>query len=134
MTWDEWRGSLDGRPVFWTKHLLCAFGCHVDLHKMVSPDDAGCFHTHPAYAVRIILWGGYVEHLHGESALRHRALWRFWRPGMIGVVEPSMGHRIDELLNDRVSYSLWIRLRKVAEVKLLGDGWPEDLRAREFPH
>ncbi len=116
MKWDEWRGSLDGRPVFWTKHLLCAFGCYVDLHKMVAPDDPGCFHTHPAYAVRFILWGGYVEHIEGDS-------WKEWKPGMIGLVKPSLCHRIESFLNGRVSYSLWVRFRKVLNVELRGDGW-----------
>lgn len=116
MIWDEWRGSNDGRPTLWVRHLLSAFGCKVDLHKMVRGDDQECFHTHPAYALRVILWGGYVEEL--ESGR-----WRTWWPGMIGLIAPSYAHRIGGLRNGRASYSLWLRFRKRAKVKLTGDGW-----------
>ena len=116
MKWDEWRGSMDGRPTLWVKHLLCRAGRHVDVHKMVSMDDADCFHSHPAYAIRVILWGGYVEQLSDGR-------WRTWLPGMIGIVKPSTCHRIGGLRNGRVSYSLWIRLRKIASVELRGEGW-----------
>lgn len=116
MRWDEWRGSMDGRPTLWVRHLLCGLGRHVDLHKMVAKDDSDCFHTHPAYAIRVILWGGYVEELENG---RHR----MWRPGMLGIVKPTCSHRIAGLRNGRVSVSLWIRLRKRAKVELRGDGW-----------
>lgn len=121
MNWDEWRGSLDGRPVFWTKHMMCGFGCHIDLHKMVSADDQGCLHTHPAHAIRVILYGGYIESFEDDT-------WRMWRPWMIGWVKPALCHRISLLLNDRASYSLWIRFRKIAPVELRGEGWPENMR------
>lgn len=116
MHWDEWRGSMDSRPIFWVKHLLCGRGFHIDLHKMVAKDDPDCFHTHPASAVRVILWGGYVEELEDG---RHR----MWRPGMIGLVRTSCSHRIAGFRNGRVSYSLWIRFRKRAKVELHGAGW-----------
>ena len=116
MNWDSWRGSMDGRPVLWEKHLFCRWGCHIDLHKMIGLDDPDCFHTHPAYAIRIILYGGYVDAM--ESG------WlRTWRPGMMGIVEPSLSHRVARLRNGRVSYSLWIRFRKCAKVHLRGSGW-----------
>lgn len=114
--WDEWRGSLDGRPTLWIKRLASWGGRVVDLHKMTAADDAGCFHTHPAYAVRVILWGGYVEELEGGRR-------RVWRPGMIGLVAPACSHRIAALRNGRSSWSLWIRGCKRAEVTLRGDGW-----------
>lgn len=116
LEWDEWRGSMDGRPTLWVKHLLCGLGRHVDLHKMVAADDPDCFHTHPAYAIRLVLWGGYVEELEGGRR-------RTWRPGMVGIVRPTCSHRIAELNNGRVSYSLWIRFCKRAKVILRGDGW-----------
>jgi hypothetical protein len=116
MRWDGWRGSLDGRPTLWEKHLWSCFGCRVDLHKMVAKDDSECFHTHPAYAIRFIIWGGYVEELECGGH-------RMWRPGMIGVVTPSLSHRVAGLRNGRASYSIWIRLRKRAAVQLRGAGW-----------
>ena len=114
--WDEWRGSMDGRPTLWEKHLFCRKGRHVDLHKMVGTDDPGCFHTHPAFAVRIVFWGGYLEEK--EDGRRRR-----WFPGMIGIVRPSDCHRVARLLNGQVSYSFWVRFRKSAPVQLRGAGW-----------
>lgn len=116
MKWDEWRGAMDGRPTLWVKHLLCGLGRHVDIHKMVAADDEDCFHTHPAYAIRIILYGGYVEELEGGEL-------KLWLPGQWGVVKPSCSHRIANLVNERASYSLWIRFKKRAKVYLRGDGW-----------
>jgi len=116
MKWDGWRGSMDGRPTLWEKRLVSFNGRALDLHKMVAKDDADCFHTHPAYAIRIIIWGGYVEEIEGGAH-------RMWRPGMIGIVPPSLSHRVAGLRNGRASYSIWIRLRKRAKVELRGDGW-----------
>lgn len=116
MRWDEWRGSMDGRPTLWVKHFLCGGGRHIDVHKIIAVDDPGCFHTHPANAIRLIVWGGYAEELEGGER-------KNWRPGMVGVVRPTCSHRISELRNGRVSYSLWIRFRKRTRVILRGDGW-----------
>jgi hypothetical protein len=118
VTWDEWRGSMDGRPTLWVKHLFCHFGWHVDLHKMIGVDDEQCFHTHPAYAIRVILRGGYVEELEDKRLV-------LWLPGGIGIVKPTCSHRIANLVNERVSYSLWIRFRKRAKVYLRGEGWKQ---------
>ncbi len=117
MNWDEWRGSMDGRPSMLIKRLFERWGYRVDLHKFVRGDDPGCFHTHPAMAVRIILWGGYVEQV--ERPLGYYQ-WRRIRPGMIGIVRPEHCHRIDSLLNGRCSYSLWLRGRKSAPVEIRG--------------
>jgi hypothetical protein len=116
MNWDEWRGSLDGRPTFWSKTLLRFRGCKICLHKFVGVDDPNCFHTHPATAVRIILWGGYVEEL--DTAER-----RTWWPGMIGIVRPAYCHRATALNNGRASYSLWLRGPITNTVELRGSGW-----------
>lgn len=113
MRWDEWRGSLDGRPALWIRKLVRVFGCVVQVHKFVRADDAGCYHTHPAWAVRIVLWGGYVEET-GDGR------WRAWFPGRIGIVKPSYEHRIAGLMNGRSSWSLWLRGPKVAEIKMRG--------------
>lgn len=99
------------------KHLLKWRGFKLDLHQFVGTDAANCFHTHPARALRLIVWGGYVEQL--ENASYHT-----WRPGRIGLVSPSHSHRISELVNGAVSYSLWFRWPKTHEVRLRGDGWP----------
>lgn len=125
--WHEWRGAMDGRPVLWVRHVLRGFGCRVDIHKMVAADDAACFHTHPARAIRIILWGGYVEETI-DGYLRR------WRPGMAGVVRPDFCHRVAELSNGRASYSLWIRFRKTAKVHLRGEGWARQPQTYRDPN
>ena len=114
--WDEWIGSMDGRPTMWIKHLFCRAGRHIDLHMFVSADDPGCFHTHPGRAFRLVIWGGYVEEL--EDGRR-----KTWRPGMFGLVAPDLSHRIAELRNGRFSISLWIRGRKTHPIHLRGHGW-----------
>ena len=113
--WDEWRGSLDGRPTLWIKRLFGAWGWRTSLHMMVKADDAECFHTHPATAIRVILAGGYVEELEGGVE-------REWRPGMVGIVRPALSHRIARLRGDR-SFSLWIRAPKSAAIQLRGAGF-----------
>lgn len=116
ISWDEWRGSFDGRPALFIKKVAAFRWLTVQLHKFVRADDPECFHTHPAYAVRIILWGGYVEEL-GDGRLVT------WKPFRLGIVRPSLEHRIDSLLNSKASYSLWLRGPKVAKIKLRG--YPE---------
>ena len=128
--WDEWRGSLDGRPTMWISRLFKLpywrkagklLSCRVDLHKFVGIDDPECLHSHPAYAIRIVLWGGYVEEYVQPGSKSYG--YRWWRPGMWGVVRPELVHRVDELLNGTVSYSLWLRGPICAGIKLVGDGW-----------
>lgn len=126
MRWDEWRGSMDGRPTLWVKCLFGRSGRRIDIHKMVAADDPDCFHSHPAYAVRIILWGGYVEQVTDGR-------WRMWLPGMIGIVRPSYAHRIAGFRNGRNSYSLWIRFRKIASIELHGDGWSKQQQLFRAP-
>lgn len=122
MRWDRWIGTLDGRPVMWTRTLFKRKWLTVELHKMVAGDDPGCFHSHPAHAIRVVLWGGYIdEELWRGVPLRMRC-----RPGYVGRVRPDYIHRIAKLLNGRVSYSLWIKFRKVARIELHGPGWPDD--------
>lgn len=117
MRWDEWRGSLDGRPVMWTRNLVAFHGWRLDLHKFVAADAAGCLHTHPANAWRLIVWGGYFEEVEGSTAHKE------WRPGMFGRVKPSLSHRVAALRNGRSSYSLWLRAPKTHDVQLRGQGW-----------
>ena len=120
VTLTDWRGSLDGVPTFWSRTLLEYRGWRVSLHRIVASDDAGCFHTHPAWACRIILAGGYLEEMEDG---RHRA----WRPGRIGLVRPQLSHRIAGLFHYRGSYSLWIRAPKTNRIHLRGPGWPQAL-------
>ena len=117
MKWDEWRGSIDGRPSMLVKRLFDRWGYRIDLHKFIRSDDPGCFHTHPATAVRVILWGGYVEQIDSRLGFYK---WRALRAGRIGVVQPELCHRIDRLLNGRCSYSLWLRGRKRAKIEIVG--------------
>lgn len=114
--WESWRGSLDGQVTFVDKTLLAFRGWKVTLHKFIGADDPGCFHTHPAWALRVVLWGGYVEEV-PNGFFR-----RFW-PGRVGLVPPWFAHRVSELMRGP-SYSLWIRGPKVAAIQLHGDGWP----------
>jgi hypothetical protein len=113
ITWTEWRGSFDGRPSLLIKKLVRAFGCVAQVHKFVRADDPGCFHTHPALAVRVILRGGYVEELGDGRKVT-------WRPLRVGVVRPELEHRIDSLLNGRSSWSLWLRGPKIATISVRG--------------
>lgn len=113
LTFDKWRGSFDGRPALWIKKLVRAFGCVVQLHKFVRADDPGCFHSHPAWAVRIILRGGYVEETPDGKLIK-------WLPGNIGIIAPAFEHRICCLLNERESWSLWLRGPKIAAITTRG--------------
>lgn len=117
MTWDEWRGSLSGDVVMRVKHLIHWRGFKLDLHKMIAPDATDCFHTHPAKAVRWVLWGGYVEQL--EDVFDFET----WFPGRLGVVRPETSHRVDGLIRGP-SYSLWLRWPKTHAIELRGTGWP----------
>lgn len=118
LRYDFWVGAVDGVPTFFGKHLFHWRGYRIDLHKFVGTDGAECFHTHPAWAVRLVLWGGYVEEV------EYRGL-RTWRPGMIGIVAPEFSHRLHRLRNGRVSYSLWFRVPKSARTQLHGLGWKD---------
>lgn len=113
MRWDEYRHNFDGVPVFFIKKIFRAFGGVVQIHKFVKADAEGCFHTHPAWAIRLVLWGGYVE----ETGYGR---WRTWFPGRFGIVSPSYEHRIAGLRNGRSSWSLWIRGPKVAGINVRG--------------
>lgn len=113
MKWDEYRDNFDGVPVLFIKKIVRLFGCMVQLHKFVKADAVGCFHSHPAYAFRLVLWGGYAEETKDGR-------WRFWFPGRFGIVKPSFEHRIAGLRNGRSSLSLWIRGPKVATINVSG--------------
>lgn len=117
LQFDTWIGSLDGRPTLWTRDLLRWRGWRVSLHRMVSADDPGCFHTHPAWAFRLVLAGGYIEEREDGASFA-------WMPGTFGIVRPSLSHRIARLVNESCSYSLWVRAPKSREIQLNGPGWP----------
>lgn len=121
--WDEWRGSLDGRPTMLIKRLVHFASWRLDLHKMIRGDDLECFHTHPAFALRVVLWGGYEEQVDvsGGGALSYC---RVWGPANFGIVKPSLCHRVSRLLNGSSSYSLWLRAPARYDVHLRGRGWP----------
>lgn len=119
--WHEWRGSLDGRPTMLIRRLIKWRAFRVDLHCFIASDDPGCYHTHPRWSWRLVLWGGYIEEL--ESGAR-----RLWWPGRFGFVAPHLSHRVAAPIYRR-SYSLWIRLpTPVHEVELRGDGWKKQER------
>lgn len=118
--WDRSINSeRDGLPVLFIKYIVAWRGCRIDLHKIIYPDPWECFHSHPAgWAIRIILWGGYVEEMYDGTM-------RYWRPGRIGIVRHSDVHRINRLLSARPSYSLWIRGKVRHQTQLRGTGWGE---------
>lgn len=125
--WDEWRGAMDGRPTMLIKRLLHIGGWRLDLHKFVGSDDADCFHTHPAYALRVVLWGGYEEQVEvGTDAL---TFFKSWMPGNFGIVRPAYCHRVARIINGTASYSLWLRAPAKHAVQLRGDGWAKQKRS-----
>lgn len=117
MRWDEWRGSLDGRPTMWIRYFIRHRLLHVALHKFVRADDPECFHTHPATAIRFILVGGYIEEFFDGRIVE-------WKPWRVGIIRPTDCHRI-AYLRESVSYSIWIRFRRTATVQLIGAGWKQ---------
>jgi len=119
MNWDRWIGNHAGEPVFYIKHLFHFRGWRIDLHKFVKADAYECFHTHPAYALRIILWGGYLEEIYEEDDWNG---YKRWAPGMFGMVRPEFTHRLESILKG-VSYSLWVRAPRCADIELVGGGW-----------
>jgi len=122
MKWDKVVNSeRDGLPILHIKHLFHWRGRRIDLHKIEWPDPWECFHSHPARAIRIILWGGYVEEMYD-------GVMRYWRPGRIGMVRHFDIHRINRLLHERPSYSLWIRGKVRHPTQLKGTGWPIELQ------
>lgn len=132
MNWDEWRGN--DKPAMWIKRLFHRWGRVVDLHKVVAADDKHCFHTHPSYCFRLILWGGYVEEIYDlEYQFYGEGERRTWRTGSFGIVKPSLCHRFHGLLKGP-SYSLWIRGKVRAKVELKGSGWPTGAQTQSKSH
>jgi len=118
MKWDEWRGTTDGHPVFFAKHLIRFPWLRVSVHKIIQADLPGCYHTHPAHAIRIILWGGYQEDCL-EDGCRY---YKWWLPGMVGWIKPELTHRF-QVIRKKCAYTIWIKFKNVAAVKLVGSGW-----------
>lgn len=84
--------------------LWLPFGYSIKLHKIVRTDDDRCEHDHPWNFTRVILWGGYKENIHGiEHTRRPWRPWAFWR---IYPCSARFQHRITELLNGQVSWTL----------------------------
>lgn len=122
--WHGWRGDLNGNPTFFYRDLFTIFGWRVTIHKFVSNDMLECFHSHPAVAYRVVLWGGYEEEVMGDEGVRHI---EDCDVGYIGRVTPDYVHRIHSLKNQKTSVSLWIRGPKTDEIKLIGDGWKKQV-------
>lgn len=123
MFWNDWRGQPQGETYFvpfekatmLIRRLFSWRRWNIDLHCFVGGDAPGCFHTHPSWAFRIVLWGGYIEELE-SGEIKH------WFPLRFGFMPPSYSHRVVTPIYDR-SYSLWIRSPKKHKVELRGDGW-----------
>ena len=119
-------------PVMGIKHIFHFRGWRIDLHVMFGVDLPGCYHTHPAKAIRVILWGGYEEdhwswrarNMKGDTVKRFiPGSYKTGTPGMIGYIRPSFCHRISSLRNARKSVSLWFRAPITHEIELEGEGW-----------
>jgi len=147
MKWDRliWNkpDEEDSSPVLAIKHLFHweRFGFRIDLHKIMRADAENMFHSHPAIAWRVILWGGYVEEVlepltttgrlnrdwqrnmylrdgRCPCGIAHKVL-KSWLPGDVGRVEPEFIHRIDRLIKGP-SYSLWFRFRCTHDIYVGG--------------
>lgn len=126
--WNEWIYDLKtGWRTFYITRLIYWRGRRVDLHKIVRADSPGCYHTHPAKAFRLILWGGYVEEL--EDGRK-----KTWQAGQFGMVPHDMSHRFHAVLSSEPCYTLWIRGRITHDVALRGTGWPDDVATEATPH
>jgi hypothetical protein len=125
--WTETRGQPGKKPALYIKRLLTWRGFRLDLHKIAEADSEFCFHSHPARAIRFILWNGYVEECL-PSQLYYLlnsdcpSLTIRWYPFQWGVVEPDFTHRLDSLPKGP-SYSLWLRFPVTHHVWLRGEGW-----------
>ena len=128
--WDFWvtNNSSDSSEdaVLWSKNLVHILGCRLDLHKIVRSDQPNVFHSHPANAIRVVLWNGYCEEILekvcctgvegievdefccGRPKAKQSLVFRL--PGHVGLVRPGFIHRINNLF-DGSSYSLWFRGR-----------------------
>lgn len=110
---DAWNGAKGSPPSLLIRTCFRFFGCAIRLHCFRHADKEGCFHTHPAYAIRIILKGGYVEEL-GDGTFKT------WKPGMIGIIRPEFEHRVASVRNGKESWSLWLRGPTFKEIKARG--------------
>jgi hypothetical protein len=121
-SWDKTLNSeRDGEPLLFMKHIWAWRGFRIDLHKIIYPDPWECFHSHPANAIRVILWGGYVEEYYDGKMVERK-------PGHIGIVRHDDIHRINRLRFERPSYSLWFRGKVRYQTQLKGTGWPLELQ------
>lgn len=110
MKWDKRTVSNDETPVMFTKYLIW-FGDkgRLDLHKIISKDFPGFFHSHPANAFRIVLWGWYVEELVDGTK-------KTWFPGMMGFVPGPLMHRFDKI--SKPTFTLWLRGRSQFKIRV----------------
>ncbi len=126
LDWDEWRGDLAGNPTMFIWRLASFRGYRLDLHRMVAPDAWDCFHSHPATAMRVVLYGGYMEEIEAPEGQPRK--WKIVPARSVSLVRPEFSHRISSLPRG-VSWSLWLRGPKTHETQLRGPGWPEGSEA-----
>lgn len=98
------------------------------IHKFVRSDEDRALHDHPWSFIVIPLWGGYIEHsdrpptideewdalLEQRPAPRVPLQRRVWPIISTRYRGTDYRHRV-ELINDRPSWSLFIRFRKIRE-------------------
>lgn len=122
LKWDKTVDSeRDGLPVLYIKNLFHLWGRRIDFHKIIYPDPWECFHSHPANAIRVVVFGGYSEEYYDGHIVNRK-------PGHVGLVRHSDVHRINRLLSESPSYSLWFRGKVRHQTQLRGTGWPVELQ------
>lgn len=117
--WSFWVSSYEGvgeeMAVLWVKNVVHLFHCRIDYHSIVRADKPNNFHSHPAWAIRWVRKGGYVEEVVDPFTGEH--YFEFIRAGHIGIIGPNFRHRVDRLLNeDTPSESWWFRGPVVASI------------------
>lgn len=117
--WNRWVGRSDaGPPIMWMRKLFTLGQWSFFLHLIVGTDHLDCYHTHPATAYRLILWGGYCEELEDDK----ERVYSRWLPLRFGKVTPDLSHRIHRVYGRRC-LTLWIRGPVTHKIKLRGEGW-----------
>lgn len=133
--WHEWRGQSEEKPALLIRHILRIpvwrkdgkwYSIRADIHKICHADQKECFHSHPAWSIRIVLWGGYIEENLTDNwgrKLDYRRMWSWYAPS-IGIIAPNFAHRISSV--EPNTFTLWIRGPIVAPVNLIGSGWGKE--------
>lgn len=134
-TWGKPIKDFNNKVIMNRYTIINVLGCHLDVHEFQQPDMVDCLHTHPSYALRFPIWGGYWEEIAteyvrdtGEVKVRE---YIERKPFRLSIVPPAMAHRLANFRNGKTSsWSLWFRLPVMEEIYLIGEGWPDNMRGK----